>query len=105
MLNGTRQITTPRRSMMPSASDAPIANPENTRFGTGWISGLFSIVLGVIGLGSVLCLLFPSFFTVPEARALYPMPYIRALIHIILVAGFLFGVICICLRKWRVLGL
>ncbi|MCU1286016.1 MAG: Fatty acid hydroxylase superfamily protein [Acidobacteriales bacterium] len=80
-------------------------DPALRAFGSGWISGVFSVLLGGMGLFAVFCLLFPSLLTVPEARALYPMPYIRALIHVGLVSGFLFGVICICLRKWRVLGI
>ncbi len=93
---------------MPETAAAPAQQPgynELRAFGTGWISGVFSVLLGGMGLFAVFCLLFPSLLTVPEARALYPMPYIRALIHIILVTGFLFGVICICLRKWRWLGI
>src|SRR3954465_6519722 len=94
----------PETAATPAPQQAP-APDELRAFGTGWISGVFSVLLGGIGLFAVFCLLFPSLLTVPEARALYPMPYIRALIHIILVSGFLFGVICICLRKWRVLGI
>ena len=79
--------------------------PEARHFGSGWMSGVMAVTLGAMGLGAVFCLLFPSIFTVPEARALYPMPYIRALIHIVLVTAFLSGVISVCLRQNKVLGI
>ena len=37
-------------------------------FGSGWISGVFSVVLGAMGLGGVLCLLFPEYLTTPSLR-------------------------------------
>jgi sterol desaturase/sphingolipid hydroxylase (fatty acid hydroxylase superfamily) len=77
---------------------------EPTRFGSGWISGVLSAVLGLIGLGAVLCFHFPELFTTPEARALYPVPYIRALLHLVLVASFVLGVISLSLRRNKVLG-
>jgi hypothetical protein len=33
---------------------------EQRHFGSGWISGMLSIVLGVAGLATVLCLLYPQ---------------------------------------------
>jgi sterol desaturase/sphingolipid hydroxylase (fatty acid hydroxylase superfamily) len=77
---------------------------ESTRFGSGWISGVLSAALGLIGLGAVLCFHFPELFTTPEARALYPLPYIRALLHLVLVASFGLGVISLSLRRNKALG-
>jgi lathosterol oxidase len=77
---------------------------EPTTFGSGWVSGVFSAALGVVGLGAVLCFHFPQFFTVPEARVLYPLPYIRALLHLVLVASFVLGVISLTLRRNKALG-
>ncbi|PYN26803.1 MAG: sterol desaturase, partial [Candidatus Rokuibacteriota bacterium] len=48
-----------------------------TRFGRGFISGVFSVALAALGFGGVLCLRFPSFLTTPDARALYPLDLIR----------------------------
>jgi lathosterol oxidase len=78
---------------------------EPTRFGHGWISGVLSTALGVIGLGAVLCFHFPDRLTLPELRGLYPLPYVRALLHVVLVAGFLLGVLSITLRRRKILGL
>ena len=73
-------------------------NTEPTHFGSGWISGVLSVTLGAIGLGAVICFLNPSLFTMPELRALYPIPYIRALLHLFLVAAFVLGAISVVLR-------
>jgi len=74
------------------------------RFGSGWISGVISATLGAMGLGGVLCLLFPALLTSPELRALYPMPLIRALIHFTLLAAFFLGTLSVVLRRNKVLG-
>jgi lathosterol oxidase len=77
---------------------------ESTAFGSGWISGVLSAALGLMGLGAVLCFHFPQIFTVPEARALYPLAYVRALLHLVLVAAFVLGVISLTLRQNKALG-
>lgn len=81
-----------------------IDQPEPKHFGTGWISGVLSTVLGAVGLLAVLCFHFPSLMTMPELRALYPVPYIRALLLLILVGSFLLGGISIYLRRSRSIG-
>ena len=60
--------------------------------------------LGLIGLGAVLCFHFPELLTTPEARALYPLPYVRALLHLVLVAAFVLGVVSLSLRRNKALG-
>ena len=82
-----------------------VQTTESTTFGHGWISGVLSATLGLIGLGAVLCFHFPSYLTMPELRGLYPVPYVRALLHLVLVASFVLGTVSICLRYNKVLGL
>jgi lathosterol oxidase len=41
----------------------------------------------------------------PDLRHLYPIPYVRAILHLVLVSSFLLGVLSICLRQNKVLGL
>lgn len=77
---------------------------EETRFGSGWISGVLSAVLGAMGLGGVLCLLFPSLLTSPQLRAVYPMDVIRGLIHITLLSAFFLGILSVILRREKALG-
>ena len=82
-----------------------VRTTQSTGFGHGWISGAISAILGLIGLGAVLCFHFPSYLTMPELRGLYPVPYVRALLHLVLVASFLLGTVSICLRYNKALGL
>ena len=79
--------------------------PPSRAFGSGWLSGVGSVALGGIGLLAVLCFHFPSLLTVPELRTLYPVPYIRALLHLVLVGSFVLGVISVCLRRRKILGM
>lgn len=80
-----------------------IEQPKN--FGHGWISGTLSVTLGAIGVGAVLCFHFPSILTMPELREVYPLPYIRALLHLILVSSFVLGVVSLILRETKAAGL
>ena len=80
-----------------------IEQPKN--FGHGWISGALSVMLGAIGVGAVLCFHFPWVLTMPELREVYPIPYIRALLHLILVSSFVLGVVSIILRRSKMAGL
>jgi lathosterol oxidase len=77
----------------------------DTRFGSGWVSGVFSVALGIVGLGAVLCLLFPDLLTTPDARGYYPMDVLRFLVHFLLVAGFALGSLSIVLSRRLPLGL
>jgi sterol desaturase/sphingolipid hydroxylase (fatty acid hydroxylase superfamily) len=77
---------------------------EARDFGSGWISGVASAALGLLGLGAVVCFHFPSILTVPELRSLYPVPYIRALLHLVLVGAFVLGAISLSLRQNKALG-
>jgi sterol desaturase/sphingolipid hydroxylase (fatty acid hydroxylase superfamily) len=81
------------------------SKPEERYFGSGWISGVLALVLSVVGLGAVLCLSFPDFLTIPDARKVYNVTLIRFILHLVLIAGFLLGVVSIVLRRQKVLGL
>jgi sterol desaturase/sphingolipid hydroxylase (fatty acid hydroxylase superfamily) len=81
------------------------AAPEERSFGSGWISGVLALALAVVGLGTVLCLSFPDFLTIPDARRVYDVALIRGTLHLVLIAGFLLGVVSIVLRRQKVLGL
>lgn len=82
-----------------------LSTTQSTRFGQGWISGVLSVALGLIGLGAVLCFRFPGLLTIPQAREFYPVPIVRALLHLVLVTAFLLGVLSITLRYNKALGL
>lgn len=78
---------------------------QSRAFGHGWISGVLSVALGLIGLGAVLCFHHPSYLTMPELREVYPVPQVRALLHLVLVAAFLLGTLSVFLRFNKALGL
>ena len=65
---------------------------------------MLSAALGLIGLGAVLCFRFPELLTTPEARALYPVPWVRALLHVVLVLAFGLGALSLSLRRNKALG-
>jgi sterol desaturase/sphingolipid hydroxylase (fatty acid hydroxylase superfamily) len=81
-----------------------IGRGAGTGFGSGWISGVLAAVLGAMGLGGVLCLLFPEVLTSPQLRAIYPMGLVRGLIDATLLGGFTFGVLSVALRRNKTLG-
>ena len=78
---------------------------EPTPFGSGFLSGLLSALLGIAGFGAVLCLHFPQFLTVGQLREFYSLEYLRAIIHLSLVASFLLGTISAFLRANKMLAL
>ena len=58
---------------------------------------------GLLGFGGALCLHFPGLLTLPDARALYPMTVIRALIQGTIVLAIVLGAIsgsCGSARSW-----
>jgi len=80
------------------------ASTESRGFGSGFISGVLSTALGAMGLGAVLCFYFPEYLTMPELREVYPMDFIRALLHGVLVLAFVLGFISVVLRHNKTLG-
>ena len=80
------------------------APPELRRFGTGWISGVLGVVLGLAGFFLVLSLRAPGSFSVPEVRALHETGWFRLVIHFILLAAFGLSAVSLSLRQGRILG-
>jgi lathosterol oxidase len=77
---------------------------EPKHFGSGWISGVLSLVFGAIGLLAVVCFHYPEFLTMPELRPIYPVPYVRLLLQLILISSFTLGAISIYLRRSKSIG-
>lgn len=74
------------------------------RFGSGWISGVLGLVLGLAGLALVLSLRLPGTFSMPELRALHERAAFRLALHAILLAAFACATLSLVLRRERVLG-
>jgi lathosterol oxidase len=87
----------------PSTTASSVAQ-ELRRFGSGWLSGVLSTVLGAMGLGGVFCFLWPEILTTPEIRNAIPLPYLRALLHFVLVSAYVLGLTSIVLRRSKLLG-
>lgn len=62
---------------------------EPMSIGYGFVSGLLSAILGIVGLGLVLSAHFPEYLTQADLRPLYSSPFLRAAIHLTLVASLL----------------
>jgi sterol desaturase/sphingolipid hydroxylase (fatty acid hydroxylase superfamily) len=78
---------------------------EAVHLGSGWVSGISSVFLGLLGFGGALCLRFPELLTLPEARAHYPVDVMRLLIQGTIIAAFVFAAVSAILRQRKVLAL
>lgn len=74
------------------------------RFGSGWISGMLSVLLGTAGLATVLCLLYPQLLTTADVRGYYNVGWIRLIVHSVLIAAFALGLLSVTLRHSKWLG-
>jgi hypothetical protein len=65
---------------------------------------VLALTLALLGLGTVLCLRYPELLTLAQARGMYNVGVIRLALHVVLIAGFLLGIVSLVLRKQKVLG-
>ncbi len=89
----------------PRRAHLALRTSEATSFGHGFISGLMSALLGLAGLGLVLGLHVPAYVSFGELQPIYASPYLRAAIHVTLVASFLLGTVSAMLRSNKTLAL
>jgi sterol desaturase/sphingolipid hydroxylase (fatty acid hydroxylase superfamily) len=79
--------------------------PEGLRrFGSGWISGVLGLVLGLAALALVIAMRAPGTFSLPEIHRLHTNVFFRAGLHAILLIAFAFSALSLALRKERILG-
>jgi sterol desaturase/sphingolipid hydroxylase (fatty acid hydroxylase superfamily) len=74
------------------------------RFGSGWISGVLGLVLGLAGLGLVVALRMPGQFSIPETHHLYENPWFRLALHFLLLTAFGLSALSLALRRGKILG-
>jgi lathosterol oxidase len=85
--------------------DAPASQPSaEFAFGEGKISGVAAVFLGWLGLGGVVALHFPQYFSTPEMRAAYPLPFIRLLIDVVVFGAIGLGIISLALSRRKSRG-
>jgi sterol desaturase/sphingolipid hydroxylase (fatty acid hydroxylase superfamily) len=80
------------------------APPALRKFGSGWISGVLGLVLGLAGLSLVLALRFPGVLAIPETHNLYQNPAFRIGLHLLLLTAFGLSLLSLVLRPGKVLG-
>jgi sterol desaturase/sphingolipid hydroxylase (fatty acid hydroxylase superfamily) len=90
--------------MMNPVAEKPDNEIQSRRFGKGWISGVVGLACAIAGLGAVLCLLYPQWFTVADARSIYDLALIRVILHVVLITGFVLGMLSVILHQRKVLG-
>ncbi len=73
--------------------------------GSGWISGVLSVILGLLAICAVLALHFPQWLTVPELRSQYPLDLVRLAIDWGIFATMVLAAISLVLRRKKALGL
>lgn len=74
------------------------------RFGSGWLSGVLGLVLGIAGFLLVLSLRAPGSLSMAEIRALHVQGWFRLVVHVILLSAFALSALSLALRRERILG-
>jgi sterol desaturase/sphingolipid hydroxylase (fatty acid hydroxylase superfamily) len=80
------------------------APPALRKFGSGWISGVLGLVLGVGGFFLVLALRAPGLFSMTELRPLQNTVGMHVALHILLIAAFALSALSLALRPGKILG-
>ena len=81
------------------------APPALRKFGSGWISGVLGMMLGLAALGGVLMMRFPGVFVMKESAALVAHPGFRTGMMALMVLAFLLSMLSLLLRPSKVLGM
>jgi sterol desaturase/sphingolipid hydroxylase (fatty acid hydroxylase superfamily) len=77
---------------------------EQRTFGSGWLSGVGSIIASLAGLLLLLSWQYPSFFSMKELGAIYKVSYFPLIIQGFLATGFLLACANLVLRRNKILG-
>lgn len=73
--------------------------------GSGWLSGVFAMLLGAISLATVLILHYPQLLSMPELRAEINVDWLRTVLKLLIVVAFLLSCISLVLRQNKILGI
>ncbi len=74
-------------------------------FGSGWLSGVFGVLLGLGSFLAVLVFRYPHWLTASETAPRYPIETMRVILALAIVASFLLSALNILLRPSKRLGL
>ncbi len=78
--------------------------PTLRRFGSGWISGVIGLVLGIASLGLVLVARFPGVFGTAEMEELRGAAGFKALLFGIMLTAYVSAMLSLVLREKKTLG-
>ena len=81
--------------------EAPIAV---RRFGSGWFSGFFGLLLAISGLFLVAALRWPELLSTPELAAFEAAPWFRAVVHLVLLTSYALALLSLLLRPRKAIG-
>ena len=74
------------------------------RFGSGWFSGFFALLLAIAGLCMVAALRWPDWFATPELAPLYSWSGFRPAVHIVLLTSYALALLSLLLRPSKAIG-
>jgi sterol desaturase/sphingolipid hydroxylase (fatty acid hydroxylase superfamily) len=80
------------------------SHTEVRRFGSGWLSGFFAMLLAIAGLVMVVALRFPDYFATPQLDMLKDWGGFRGIVHILLLSSYALALLSLMLRARKVLG-
>ncbi len=80
------------------------SSPEVRRFGSGWLSGFFAIVMAIAALGMISALRWPEWFATPELETVKSLTGFRSAIHILLLGSYALALLSLLLRPRKILG-
>ena len=81
------------------------APPALRRFGSGWISGVLGLMLGIAAVAGVIMIWFPGVFTTAEMSEAYATGWYRPALFGVIIGGFVFSMLSLILRDSKVLGM
>ena len=81
--------------------EAPIAV---RRFGSGWFSGFFALLLAIGGACMVAALRWPDWFATPELAVVKDWSGFRVLVHAMLLSSYALALVSLLLRPRKALG-
>ena len=71
--------------------------PALRKFGSGWISGVLGLVLGIGSLLLVISIVAPGYLALPQTEPLRSNPWYRVGLHALLLAAFLLSALSLAL--------
>lgn len=78
--------------------------PALRRFGSGWISGVLGLVLGIASLSLVLSIRYPGILGAVELNAFKSATWFRVVLLLIMLAAYVSAVLSLIVRENRTLG-